>query len=520
MNRLSLIIAMFLVSANLLLFGIACGDGDEVEVEARGLNAQEAARLKLKFNIALVEKGGEPRLRIRETFTMPRDRIFLRLPSGYLRKTHLYQRIEDLSVSQPGQLLLHKDADKRILQFPAGQKVTLEYLYRPDDPINYTAGKETFWAPIVRKDYFQFVGSMLWVYPLPIMDLRQFTLSLEWDMPQDFKVFNSFGAEQNRQKLVTNFDKLRDAFFTGGSNIRAYKEDVRGKPVWITLEGHWANITDQTFVDSVTALLATQRAAFNDDNFPYFLVNFLALGGDCSKRQKFAGTAHPNSFRSFFPNGPNCNFTEEMKQLISHELTHAWIGKKIRVGQDRDFIDGKWFTEGYTDFLSRLFVYRANLFTEAEYFSSLNTQFVKYFTSQYRTITLKELVDNMYVSGRSSRQLENIPYQQGEIMAWRLNEKLKTATNFKHDVESVIRDMLTSAANAGGYKIFTVAEIAAHFDKYAPQVFMPEYEKIVRGNLLVPLSLAKCSNVKEQHVNGARVYYYGRFISSCKSWLN
>jgi predicted metalloprotease with PDZ domain len=276
-------------------------------------------------------------------------------------------------------------------------------------------------------------------------------------------------------------------------------------------------------------LLSTQRETFGDDNYPYFLVNFLSEDSDCSDNVKFAGTAHPNSFRAVFPGGPKCIFKPEMRQLISHGLMHMWIGKIIRIkSEERGHIDGKWFTEGFTEFFSRLLAYHADVLTKAEFFSSLNRQLEKYFTSSERFVTLGSLVERMYRRGFSTRELEDIPYQQGEIMAWRLNSSIKLATTFNKSLTNVIKDMLVDAQNAGGEKKLTMREIATYFDRYAPAVFAEEYAKIVNGKLLIPPDLLTCSNVEKGYItkflpvpirSSSEIYTYQMPQAACDRWL-
>lgn len=522
-------IALVFFCGLLLAQMTACNLSDSDRVLDTPLEEKEVRDLDWQITVGLVQKNGGPRLSVKETFVMPRKRLVMRLPDTYLRKENLYQRIEDLKVSEPGQLLPHPSAESvRILEHPQNEKVTIEYLFRPDDPVTYTANKESFSAPIIRDDYFQFVGSMAIIYPIAISNVPSFALKLDWQLPQGFSMYNSFGAEVTTQNLTTDFDKVRDAFVVAGKNIRAHKISVRGRPVFVTFEGSWAQITDESFVDVVSRLLAEQRETFRDDQFPYFLVNFLAEDMDCGDQVKFAGTAHPNSFRAIFPGGMRCTLLPEMRQLISHELMHMWIGKKIRVGEERGHIDGKWFTEGFTDFFGRLLAYRAGVLTQDEYFSSLNRQLEKYYISNERMTTLTNLVERMYLRGQSTRALEEVPYQQGEIMAWRLNKRIKLATMFKKSLDDVIRDMLADAERAGGAKKFTVKEISSYIDRYAAQAFGEEFNKIVRGGLFTPPILANCSPVQNTFVTKFQKYqrkvsdmilFYGTTSGNCDAWL-
>lgn len=526
--RIALDIALRLVVGLLLSLQFACVQNDVPFGEETFVDA-EITELDWKIETALVEVRGEPRLQFIQSFKMPREKIILRLPDTFLRKERLFQRIEHLSVSDNAHLSPYQRLESvRILEAPIGSRVELSYLYRPDDPISYAVAKETFSAPIIRGDYFQFVGLMALIYPNALINAKPFSLTLEWRLPKSFNAYNSYGAKIERQKVTTDFDRLRDAFFVAGSNLRETVVNVRNQPVTITFEGSWDRIPDEDFVNAISRVIAKQREIFNDDKFPYFFVNLLSVDDDCTSNIKFAGTAHPNSFRAFFPNGEDCNFSPEMKHLIAHELMHMWIGKKIKVGKERGHIDGKWFTEGWTDYFGRISAYRAGVLTEEEYFQTLNRQLEKYYVSSERMVTLKGLVDRMYKRGQSNRALEDVPYQQGELMAMLINKDIKLASQFTRSLDDVIKQMLVIAENAGGSKNFTFEEIDDIVGNYASRTFRDSFSKIIHGRTLLPPQLGNCRAPKASNYTRflkvaqrqpETIYYYGKSALTCERWL-
>lgn len=489
------------------------------------LTDKELANFDFKIEVGLIEQDTS-KLSIKESFTMPREQIMLKLPNVFLRTEKLYDRISDLRVSGSAKLRENeRDPSLIIIEQEPGARVELSYLFAPFDEKNYPTRQENFSAPIIRNNYFQFVGLMALAYPLPLMESKPFPLELEWDVPEGFQVVNSFGGGGTVQKVTTDFDKLRDGLFIGGAGLRSYNLNVRNRPVYLTIEGKFTQISDQEFIDVITRLLTTQRETWQDDNFPYFFINILSNNQPCSGNIKFAGTAHTNSFRAFFPS--DCPFLPEMKQLISHELMHMWIGKKIKVGQERGNIDGKWFTEGWTDFFGRLLAFKAGVLTEKEYFDSLNRQLEKYSLSTEKDKPLKELVERMYKRNQSNRDLEDVPYQQGEIMALNLNKRIKVPSNFRHSLADVVREMLKQAKEAGGVKHFSTYEIEAIVDRFdldAKDSFMPDYSKVENGQVLYPPKLEQCRTAENHRSKFARmwsnpVYTYGQEQGPCSRWL-
>lgn len=510
----------------LLLIGLFSACAPEERIGEKVLRGQELANFDWKISISFGFLNNEPRLYIKQSFIMPRPELTLMMPDTFLRKERLYQQIEDLSVSTGGSLQAHpRQPAVKYLLAPPGDRVEISYYFRPDNPIPYGTAQESFSAPIIRDDFFQFVGLMALIYPIAIVRAQSFPLTLEWDLPEGFVVYNSYGPELNVQHVTTDFDRLRDSLFVAGKNMRNYRIEVLNRPVYLTFQGAWTRISPKNFIDTIGALLEEQRRTFRDDNFPYFLVNLLSVKDSCNGNVKFAGTAHPNSFRAFFPS--QCDFLPEMKQLISHELMHIWIGKKIKVGRERHHIDGKWFTEGWTDYFGRILAYRAGVINEQEYFDSLNRQLGKYYESSERLVTLRNLVQRMYKRGFSNRDLENVPYQQGEIMAWRLNMHIKKSSKGRYNLDDVIRDLLAEADRAGGSKNFSVAEIAAAVDRYIPGVFMGEFNKVLHGGLFIPPNLGNCRTASNSYLTASatrarrngEVISYGPQLNSCDYWL-
>jgi predicted metalloprotease with PDZ domain len=521
------IIALCLFAALALGFISACGSDSTGE---RGFSHDELSNLDTKFDFAVVSLTGEPRLQVNLSFVMPRERIGLRMPNQFLRKVRLFERIEMLETLGPGRIIdVDGEENKKILEAPVGSRVKIRYFVKGyGDKLE---DKDAFSAPMVENDYFQFAGSMALIFPVALFNNREFPIKMEWHLSPGYNVYNSFGSGVKNQSLNINANTLIDGIFIGGSNIRSEQSLVRGKPVTIVLSGFWEKISDQEFTSLVTRLIEKQRETWNDDNFPYFLISIVALGSGCRTNQeaKFGGTAHVNSFRAYYP--VDCPMKAEMKQLISHELMHMWIGKKIKVGEASGGYDGKWFTEGFTDFYGRIMAYRAGLFNEATYFKTFNSSLEKYYTSNERYIPLKHLVKRIYRKNYSNRELENIPYQQGEIMAADLNMRIQEYSNDVYSLDNVVKDLLKAADEAGGSKVFSIAEIEDVVDRYVPGAFGADYKKIEQGGELFPPKLPGCSapmsfqNTSFQggysrHFPNSNILTYRRLQNRCARWLN
>lgn len=504
----------FLIWAYLLWMS-GCNNDESNTIQS--LRKQDIDALDLNITISLVKgKDHKPRLKITESFVMPSDSLYLRLPENFMRNTNLYDRIEGLEASSSAKLYHHEKYPyiKRI-DFLKNERVTLTYLYKPDKLRANTDDKEVFSAPIIRDDYFQFIGVMMFIIPVGLENIKtDIPIKLNFDLPHNFSAFSSF-ADSKEQNIVASIAKIRDALFIGGSNIRAYQVDILGHPVHITMQGVWPNIDDNEFIDVTSKLLKEQRKTWNDNNYPRFLVHYSAKNN--APCLKIKGTAHTDAFRAIFPD--SCQFKADLRQLISHELMHMWIGKKIKIGESpRGRIDGKWFSEGFTDYYGRILAYRAFVLSEDQYFITLNTQIEKYYRSKERNRNLAYVIENMY-SKNSNHELEQLPYQQGEIMAIILNKAIKE--NSRYSLDNVIKDMIDLAETQDD-NLLSVAQIESIINKYVPNIFAKEYNKIVNGDLLILPDLPTC-RAAQNYIDTTTLLpglrYSSPSLGNCNQWL-
>ena len=231
----------------LIVFGLLGGCGGQ---EMPFLSNAEQGLLNAKYELALIKIGGEPRLQVKLDLTMPRDEIYLQLPNTFLRKDRLFDRIEGLkSLGKNSIISSERNHDNfKLLHSRKGERVSLRYFVKNDEQSNL-ATSDSFYAPIIRDDYFNFVGSMALVVPfVPKADGPSVPLNIKWNLPEGYEVYNSFGSKQNNQNISSNFAEMWDAVYTGGPNFRTKEIEVRGRPVIIALEGHWSKIPDEIYL--------------------------------------------------------------------------------------------------------------------------------------------------------------------------------------------------------------------------------------------------------------------------------
>lgn len=482
----------------------------------------ELSSLDLNISVSLAQnKQGHSRLIIEESFNPVREYMGLQLPNNFMRQKNLFELIENLHVDN-AEIVNHETMPFVKLLKTNKKKITLRYAIKPFVEENFT-------SPVIKNDYFQFVGSMALITFIALEPETSFNIRFTWNLPKEFQIFNSFTQEQQSHKQEVSLNKLWDSLFLAGSNLRAFDMRINNNPTYIVFNGYWDKMKDEYLIETLKKLITTQRNTWQDHNFPHFLVSFLSLNKDCNNKVQYAGTAHQNSFRAYFPR--TCPFMAEMYELISHELMHTWLGKKIVVGKERGKIDGKWFSEGFCDYYGRLMSYRADLISEDVYFNSLNKEIEHYFLSSALNTSLYELVDKMYKES-SNNDLEKLPYQQGELIAIELNKIIKNNSNQRYSLDDPIRDMIKEANNNNGYKNFGINDIKNIFKKYINTDIIDSFlSKIINGQPIIPTKFPGCKDLviktkpsfkKTPIYTNNPIFYYKDSIydnDTCSKWL-
>lgn len=457
----------------------------------------------------------EPRLKVDISMRMPASGIALEFPGKYsAKKSDLIEYIEDFIITSNNARLDDSNNKKyKILSASPGTLVNFSYLVRSYGL--YSPKVESFNAPVISEEYVSFVGSMVFVVPLLKEWEQQMRIELNWQLPPNFSMFNSYGEAYRKQVVHTSLNRLREAIFVGGTELRLIKNSIHDKPVTLALMGQWEYISDNAWETLSMKLLNTQRSTWQDFNFSHYLISLWAYGKSCQENKtliKYQGKAHYNAVRSKF--GPACPLTIQQKQLLSHEFMHAWFGYIIKLSGNAE---GRWLTEGWTDYYGWIMALRAQVITLQDYFEGINSDFISYQNSPNNKITLDEF-KKYYSDNKASDDMLQMPYWQGHIMALRLNKIIKERSNFTRSLDDAVRDLLV-LVKENSLKALSITQISTAIDNYAGDgIFQREYGTIVNGKFLELPNLDGCADLVRTKQNN--IIYKITNINGCNRWLN
>lgn len=397
-------------------------------LEARA--AQAPFEPDLDFEI----EAREDSIHVRETFRMPKDRVRLQLTHSFGGDDGFERGVIDLASASPNATVA-RDDDRNFATVTAnaGSEVTLAYTVHETDP--GPNGQRRF-RPYIDKKYFEFFGNSVLVTPDLGDGPRKIRIS--WTVPQNFMLANSFGQGATVQDFSASMSDLHSSVFVGG-DFRLQRADVRGRLIFVAMRGEFP-FKDEEVLDLTRRVVDVERAFWNDDDFPYYLVTMMATGGPCCG---YGGAAITNAFATHVTAD---RFDDRLRFLFTHELFHVWAGQRIRTaGPERAQY---WFSEGFTDYYAYLLALRAGLIDLDAYVKAVNDRIRSYRSSPVLRESNQAIVDRFW----KDTFMHQLPYQRGALLAANWNAKIIAATAHARSLDDVMHDLL-SASREGDFKV-------------------------------------------------------------------
>jgi predicted metalloprotease with PDZ domain len=149
--------------------------------------------------------------------------------------------------------------------------------------------------------------------------------------------------------------------------------------------------------------------------------------------------------------------------LVSHELFHAWNGKRLRPSAlgpfdyEREvYTPSLWFVEGVTSYYDDLLVHRAGLSTREQYLERLGETVEAVQTTPGRLVQpLEDASFDAWI--KYYRRDENTVnsgvsyYRKGALVAWLLDARLRRATAGAASLDDLLRTAWRRWSGARGY---------------------------------------------------------------------
>ena len=413
----------------------------------------EATPSALTYTLEPVVSGNALRLGVDLLFagdTTGRTR--LHLPNHFAGQGELYRNIQELKAVSPEVTLAETEMpDIKQVTFPPGQTVHLHYWVAMND-VGRPGQPGIYFRPTLQPGWFSLIGTTFWIYPAQYG--QQLSATLHWKMPTGWTLCDSLGTGQADQQFQGTLEQFLETVYSGG-DFRVQTVTIGGRPVTIALRGKW-KFSDADFATVAARILQTERDFWQDADFPYYLVLLVPTEQTSSTSTEEGGVELTHTVALFQPKGKTLDFG--LTHVLAHEAFHTWNADQMCAG-DMSLL---WFSEGFTEYYSRLLLLRAGLISLDEYVRDCNRVLGEYLLSP----ALGSRADAAGRSFYAGDALAKLPYQQGAILAAHWNAALRQATGDKVQLDDVMRD-LRRAALATGQPV-TGEQVADAIRHYAP----------------------------------------------------
>jgi predicted metalloprotease with PDZ domain len=242
-----------------------------------------------------------------------------------------------------------------------------------------------------------------------------------------------------------DFDTLVDSpLYTGNATVRRF--EVAGRQHLLVNEGEDGVWDGPRSAADAAKIVAEQVELWGAAPYPrYVFFNLLTEGG--------GGLEHKDStvlLSSRWRTRTREGYLDWLG-LVSHELFHAWNGKRLRPIElgpfeyEREvYTRSLWVTEGITSYYGDLLVHRAGFSTRKEYLKGLSRSIETLQTSPGRLVQpLDEASFDAWIKyyrrDENSVNTGTSYYTKGEVVAFLLDAKIRRATSGQRSLDDALR---------------------------------------------------------------------------------
>lgn len=434
---------------------------------------------KLEYKVTYLESNEKPILRISVKFKSdPWKRTIIELPSHYGEADNLYKNIKNIKAigarieqtERPSEIILYHASNQTII-------LNYDVIQGWNGPVS---GFNHILAPIFQKDYFQFLGNGVLIYPKSYKKYKKIALSLDWNLPNGWKIENSYENNNTHQEIITTLDAALNSLFIGG-HYRFYDTPVKEGIISTAIYGNWT-FQDKEFIEKTVNIIENERAFWNIHHVPHFLITLIPVTTDTAG---MSGTAASNAFLMALKSDHPLDYP--VWSVTSHECFHIWNKPELFDVSDEDQMYYYWFTEGFTDYYANLLNLRIELISLPDYIKQYNKTLVDYYSTPVNSSTIVQVKKNFWTSPETQR----LPYQQGTILATNWNMQIKEATHHQNSLDDLMRSLILFSNHHSKLTLHNMSEVAKQYKK---EDLIEDIQSIYSGHLVSPSerSLGPC----------------------------
>ena len=268
---------------------------------------------------------------------------------------------------------------------------------------------------------------------------------LELDIPDNYKIASQLKAD-SKKLLAKSFDELADSPFMASTAIQSEYYEVEGIKFHLHFNGECKPDFEKIKVQfkAFTESQLKFWGAFPFDEY-HFIFQVLPY-------KFYHGVEHQKSTVIVLGPGNNLNEGKTYEDLLgvsSHELFHAWNVKFIRPAEmlpydftKENYCRTGYVYEGFTTYYGDVMLRKSNVFSDEQYFETLEERLQKHFHNYGRfnlsvTQSSWDTWLDGYVPGAPYRKTSI--YDEGNLVAFMLDVLIMKNTANKKSLRDVCR---------------------------------------------------------------------------------
>ena len=269
------------------------------------------------------------------------------------------------------------------------------------------------------------------------------------------------------QYVAPDFDTLVDSPILAG-NPTVHEFMVDGKPHYLVNEGETAEFDGARAAKDFEAIIREQRRFWGELPYDKYLVLNVVTpnrGGGLEHKNStviIASRATTTSRNAYTP----------WLTTLTHEIFHAWNGKRLRPVELGPFdyereatTRSLWIVEGLSDYYGDLLALRAGLLTRAEFLSGLSETIADVQSTPGRLMQSVELASydawiRYYRPDENSPNVSISYYAKGQLLGFLLDARVRRLTNGARSLDDVMRAAYTRYSGSRGFTPDQFREVA------------------------------------------------------------
>lgn len=447
------------------------------------LRATDRNQLSYTLEPTYPEKGSRLIVKLElQTFQQKSTQLFVPTIWGENRASEVFQSLK----IKGGKFTVNADSTEIAITHAPGQKITLTYVFMDEYDMDSAFTSENYYNPAVRRHFLTFfTNSVLFAVKDAVHPYSDCTINVKAIERMRGSVVSSFGKPDKSGNLylknVRNEEVQNGILVSGDYRL---KETVTktGQRVTLAIRGKWA-FSDEELEQLIQSTIDQQRTFWNDFSQPTFLITVSPIQAQNDYGYSMSGTGLHNSFAV---NATNGSFTtiESLAYLFHHELMHHWIGGTILNAADEEL--SYWFSEGFTDYFTRVNMQESGLIDEPGYLELTDS----IFRSLYADKRINSHNDSIRVHFWDDSYMGKLPYNRGSLFALLLDAHIQKATAGKDNLKTVMQHLLTTAkADASGAKQFHRSWLEKEVKIVSGLDIAPWIDRFIIAGEIIPMEL-------------------------------